>query len=58
MILFRCSDVGEYVGEYRQQVNMWYRRGKMPKPYAYTYKEGHPLWTKGQIEKWIKDKWS
>ncbi len=58
MILSRCSDVGEYVGETRQQVHAWYKRGKMPKPYAHTYKENHPLWTKEQIEKWIKDKWS
>lgn len=49
MILYNRADVGEYVGESKQQINEWYKRGQMPEPFAYMYK-GAPLWTQEQMD--------
>lgn len=57
MVLLGYSDVAEYVGESRQRIRNWHKRGKMPEPTAYTYKYKYPLWTEEQIKTWGRGLW-
>ena len=50
-LLCGTTEVGDLVGWSRQKVNIYYARGKLPKPYTLVGGK-RPVWTREQIEKW------
>ena len=51
--LLGTKEVGDILGWSRQKVSVYYSRGKLPEPYA-TIGGKRPVWTREQIEKWMK----
>jgi transposase len=52
--LFNCSDIAHLTGVSRQVANLWYKRGKLPSPFAITSNGRQPLWNEEQLEQILK----
>lgn len=51
--LYGIAEIADAIGEYRQTVAQWHKRGKLPPPTA-RLRMG-PVWTGAAIERWIRE---